>query len=85
MAEHPDQRCPEDKDLELTIRVGKAKGWKECSGCGNMVERLLGCRHMTCRCGAEWCYACGARWKTCSCENAVEEELVNERHSDDDI
>jgi hypothetical protein len=32
-----------------------------------MVELVSGCRHMRCRCKAEFCYVCGARWRTCDC------------------
>ena len=29
-----------------------------------------------CRCGAQFCYVCGQRWKTCGCEQWNEEHLV---------
>jgi len=28
-------------------------------GCGRRVQKTSGCDHMTCVCGAEWCYVCG--------------------------
>jgi hypothetical protein len=31
----------------------------------------------SCRCKHEFCYLCAARWKTCSCQNADEENVVN--------
>ncbi|KAK6935998.1 Zinc finger, C3HC4 RING-type [Dillenia turbinata] len=45
--------------------------WRQCSKCNHMIELAEGCYHMTCRCGFEFCYTCGAEWKnkkaTCSC------------------
>lgn len=31
-----------------------------------------------CACGAEFCYLCGAPWKSCSCDHAEEAHLVEE-------
>ncbi len=31
---------------------------------------------IACRCGAQFCYLCGLRWKTCRCEQWNEERLV---------
>ncbi|GFS37396.1 zinc finger (C3HC4-type RING finger) family protein [Actinidia rufa] len=45
--------------------------WRQCVKCNHMIELAAGCYHMTCRCGYEFCYTCGAEWKnkkaTCSC------------------
>ena len=30
-----------------------------CPSCGVMTEKMFGCDHITCPCGAHWCYACG--------------------------
>ena len=30
-----------------------------CTKCRFVLERIDGCDHMTCRCGAEFCFQCG--------------------------
>ncbi|KIY02961.1 uncharacterized protein Z520_01426 [Fonsecaea multimorphosa CBS 102226] len=59
--------CPQDYGLEATIMLAELQGWRRCFKCRTMVERTQGCRHMTCKCGAQFCYSCGAKWRTCSC------------------
>lgn len=41
---------------QYTVRV------KRCPECNNFCERSDGCSHMTCMCGAEFCYVCGKKW-----------------------
>jgi len=36
-------------------------GARPCPECGAAVEKIEGCNHMTCRCGAEWCWMCGLK------------------------
>ncbi|KAG5191931.1 hypothetical protein JKP88DRAFT_274920 [Tribonema minus] len=43
------------------------EGWRRCARCGAAVELRGGCAHVTCRCRREFCYACGAAWKSCTC------------------
>jgi hypothetical protein len=31
--------------------------------CGKWVQKTTGCDHMTCVCGAEWCWICGAHYR----------------------
>ncbi|RPB10062.1 hypothetical protein P167DRAFT_477122, partial [Morchella conica CCBAS932] len=63
---HPAQAdCPEDFDLMLTLEEGERQGWIRCYQCRTMVERTQGCNHITCKCGAHFCYICGSVWKTC--------------------
>ncbi|KAH0606040.1 uncharacterized protein H6S33_004497 [Morchella sextelata] len=65
---HPAQAdCPEDFDLQLTLEEGERQGWIRCYQCRTMVERTQGCNHITCKCGAHFCYICGSVWKTCAC------------------
>ncbi|XP_021746025.1 uncharacterized protein LOC110711891 [Chenopodium quinoa] len=66
---------PEDAKLKS---LATKNLWRQCVKCKHMIELAQGCYHMTCRCGFEFCYTCGAEWKnkkaTCSCP------LWNERN-----
>ncbi|KAJ0987685.1 hypothetical protein J5N97_006041 [Dioscorea zingiberensis] len=64
---HPFPRA-EDAKLQFLARE---KLWRQCVKCSNMIELAEGCFHITCRCGYEFCYTCGAEWRdkkaTCNC------------------
>ncbi|KIJ59182.1 hypothetical protein HYDPIDRAFT_101186 [Hydnomerulius pinastri MD-312] len=64
---HPREDCKEN-ELAIEARaLATAKGWQTCPGCKAIVELKDGCYHMTCRCQTQFCYGCGAKWKTCGC------------------
>ncbi|KAG4410992.1 hypothetical protein IFR04_015877 [Cadophora malorum] len=71
---HNGSDCPQDPALQATANLAEMEGWKRCYSCHAYVEHNKGCRHMTCRCKAQFCYVCGDRWKTCSC---TDEQLLN--------
>lgn len=70
---HNGSDCPQDPALQATANLAEMEGWKRCYSCHAYVEHNKGCRHMTCRCKAQFCYICGERWKTCSC---TDEQLL---------
>ncbi|KAI1761853.1 hypothetical protein GGR53DRAFT_504000 [Hypoxylon sp. FL1150] len=72
--QHDGNNCPQDRDLTRTEELAEQEGWKRCYGCHAYVEHREACQHMTCRCGADFCYVCGARWRTCAC---TMEQLAN--------
>ncbi|KAI4861083.1 hypothetical protein F4820DRAFT_82213 [Hypoxylon rubiginosum] len=55
--------CPQDVGMQQAVALAAQNGWKPCPRCRNMVERIYGCNHMTCRCGGEFCYVCGGAWR----------------------
>jgi hypothetical protein len=65
--QHGTEDCPQDRDLIRTEELAEEEGWKRCYGCQAYVEHREACQHMTCRCGAQFCYVCGERWRTCAC------------------
>ncbi|KAF3289242.1 hypothetical protein TWF970_011610 [Orbilia oligospora] len=67
LKEHGKEECPKDDFLNQVRELGKELGWQRCYSCRAMVELERGCNHMTCRCTAEFCMICGAKWKTCEC------------------
>ncbi|KAI1074392.1 hypothetical protein F5B20DRAFT_596094 [Whalleya microplaca] len=69
--------CPDDEQLQQVLQLAREEGWQRCGRCRSMVELNVGCYHMTCRCGFQFCYVCGARWKTCACQQWEEEHLYN--------
>ncbi|KAJ5582135.1 IBR domain containing protein, partial [Penicillium sp. DV-2018c] len=68
--------CPNDTSMQLLLDAARENGWQRCYSCWRMVELDHGCNHMTCRCGAQFCYNCGLQWKTCSCEQWNEHRLL---------
>ncbi|KAF1939586.1 ariadne RING finger [Clathrospora elynae] len=62
--------CPDDHALRQTRDLAREMGWQTCFACDRVVQLRSGCNHMTCPCSAEFCYACGVRWKECTCETA---------------
>lgn len=39
---------------DAVLEEARLREWQRCYNCGAMVELSLGCRHMTCRCKAEF-------------------------------
>ena len=82
---HPGMTCgaymalPEDQRNTADaafFEMARREGLARCNQCRSVVELEQGCNHMTCRCSYEFCYPCGAKWKTCKCvlweENRLE-------------
>lgn len=93
---HKNMNCAEYKRRNPTPLVEESKLknlaarnlWRQCIKCKHMIELIAGCYHMTCRCGYEFCYTCGAEWKnkkpTCTCPIWDEENIVDSEYDDDD-
>jgi hypothetical protein len=64
-ASHAGRGCIADTATEQVRALAAVVGWKTCPACGTMVERRDGCLHMSCRCGAEFCYRCAGYWRDC--------------------
>ena len=48
-------------DGGAAARALAVAGARRCPGCRAPTQRNGGCDHMSCRCGAHWCWSCGAR------------------------
>lgn len=52
-----------------TRQLANEQGWQSRQRCNQIVDLIPGsCNRMTCRCGHEFCYVCGERWRTCRCQ-----------------
>ncbi|KAI1641893.1 uncharacterized protein F4817DRAFT_354451 [Daldinia loculata] len=62
-AQHGSMTCGDYKDistggLEALKRLKQAIGIKDCPKCKTPMEKIDGCNHMTCPCGAHICWVC---------------------------
>lgn len=65
---HGTNQCEEDPAMKAILALASTEGWRRCARCSTMIELRTGCYHMTCTCGNQFCYLCGAHpWKTCRC------------------
>lgn len=77
----------EERDAaDITLhRLAQNKRWRRCQQCRRMIELTQGCYHMTCWCGHEFCYSCGAEYRdgqqTCQCAFWDEENSEDYTHS----
>ncbi|KAI0340375.1 hypothetical protein BDW22DRAFT_1486226 [Trametopsis cervina] len=55
----PDERAPEDQQA---LQLMQAQDWRRCPECMIIVELTIGCNHVTCRCGSQFCFKCGSKW-----------------------
>jgi hypothetical protein len=62
---HAGRACTADAATDQVRALAAVVGWKTCPACMTMVERRDGCLHMSCLCGAEFCYRCGGYWRAC--------------------
>nr|KJB35591.1 hypothetical protein B456_006G120800 [Gossypium raimondii] len=73
---------PASEEAMLNTLATK-KRWRECIKCKHVIELAGGCYHITCRCGFEFCYTCGAEWRnkkpTCSCPIWDEPNIIHNR------
>lgn len=61
------RRCKLDKNMRAALLLGQREGWQRCPGCRTLIMRNGGCLHISCRCGAQFCYNCTRVWYTCKC------------------
>jgi hypothetical protein len=62
-----DDEGGQDENDKAVLRLLRSEGWQRCPDCGFGVEKVVGCRHMRCICGGQFCYGCGGRWGTGGC------------------
>ena len=63
--DHGGVTCPQDVAAGKARALAQRRGWKTCPGCANIVEKAEGCSHVTCLCGAHFCYRCGEFMSVC--------------------
>ncbi|THX45519.1 hypothetical protein D6D08_10389 [Aureobasidium pullulans] len=63
--------CPRDAAMEQLLEIAEREQWQRCYSCTRLVVLAHGCNHISCPCGAEFCYVCGSRWLPRSCECGV--------------
>ncbi|KAA0053550.1 E3 ubiquitin-protein ligase RNF144B-like protein [Cucumis melo var. makuwa] len=69
-----------DKDDAMTVKLAENKKWRRCPHCKIYVEKTVGCVHILCRCGSEFCYSCGGKWGGAhACRGSAYERTVHRR------
>ncbi|XP_014560684.1 hypothetical protein COCVIDRAFT_88624 [Bipolaris victoriae FI3] len=77
---HPSSACnvSEFGIDEETTKLLKSWGYKQCPKCRHGIKRMFGCRHMSCRCGAHFCYNCMGNPDLCEGDCIDDEDYEHE-------
>ncbi|KAF9029115.1 hypothetical protein BDZ89DRAFT_1065639 [Hymenopellis radicata] len=59
--------CTQNESDEQIHQLADSKQWATCPGCRTLVELSMGCNHVLCRCGTQFCYVCSGKWGACRC------------------
>ncbi|KAL1908739.1 hypothetical protein Sste5344_005564 [Sporothrix stenoceras] len=51
-----DDACKENPALAEVLRLAREKKWQQCYACKRIIELSAGCNHISCLCGAQFCY-----------------------------
>ncbi|XP_037441961.1 probable E3 ubiquitin-protein ligase RNF217 [Triticum dicoccoides] len=67
------------EDLML-MEMAREKKWRRCPKCDFFVAKRDGCLHIYHRCDFQFCYGCGAKWRSagCSCDDEEHDESEDE-------
>lgn len=61
---HPGKPCPGSKASSvLSDKIKEDLGIKACPKCARLMEKIDGCNHVTCKCGAHVCWVCLASFE----------------------
>lgn len=82
---HPGSPCPETVDgLDPELaKLFRRWGVKRCYKCHTAVRKMIGCNHISCRCGAQWCFGCTRPKDVCD-EDPCGDDEENDDDNDDD-
>ncbi|KAK1408401.1 hypothetical protein QVD17_40140 [Tagetes erecta] len=62
---HSNLTCKEfgkREDDDVAVAFAKKKKWMRCPKCKFFVEKVDGCKRISCRCKCSFCYVCGVEW-----------------------
>eukprot|EP00026_Physarum_polycephalum_P014697 Phypoly_transcript_15243.p1 GENE.Phypoly_transcript_15243~~Phypoly_transcript_15243.p1 ORF type:complete len:280 (+),score=1.86 Phypoly_transcript_15243:68-907(+) len=59
---HRDRSCSENLANMGATSDLLQRTTKQCPQCKSRIEKNGGCNHMTCKCGAHWCWLCLTPW-----------------------
>merc|ERR1719502_2194064 len=54
--------------VDDVVKFCRQMNFMRCFDCGHVIEKKAGCNHITCVCGAHFCYLCGTKWGECKCQ-----------------
>ncbi|KAF2213731.1 hypothetical protein CERZMDRAFT_67170 [Cercospora zeae-maydis SCOH1-5] len=66
--------CEENNGVLGVMQMAGEMKWQACPECKRVVEKAHGCNHILCRCGTDFCYACGSIYGWCNCDMDEEDE-----------